>query len=109
MVEGLWIVRYYGPKGNGGGVVVLIRGQLLGGDSGFAYSGTYDLKDNLFSAKVLVKNFDPAIPNVLGVSGDFELLIEGKLQGDEISGTGALAKLPDSKIVVKLKKSADLR
>lgn len=109
MVEGLWIVRYYGPQGNDGGVVVLVRGQVLGGDSGYTYSGTYDLKENLFTAKVLVKNFNPAIPNVLGFPGDFELLIEGKLQGDEISGTGALVKLPDSKIVVKLKKSVDLR
>jgi hypothetical protein len=109
VIEGLWVVRYYGPQGTGGGVVVLIKGQVLGGDSGFTYSGTYDLKDNLFKAKVIAKNFDSAVPNVLGFPGDLDLLIEGTLQGEEISAMAVLAKLPDSKIVVKLKKITDLR
>jgi hypothetical protein len=109
MIDGLWIVQFHGPQGVGGGVAVFTKGQVLGGDSGFAYVGTYDLKDNLLKAKVAVKNFDPAISNVLGIPGDFDLIIEAKVEGDEISGTGALAKLPDSKIVVRLSKNASLR
>jgi hypothetical protein len=109
MIEGLWIVQFHGPQGVGGGVVVLTRGQVLGGDSGFTYSGTYELKDIFLKAKVSVKNFDSAIPNVLGIPGNFELLIEGKLQGNDINGTGALANAPDSKMVVRLKKTSDLR
>lgn len=108
-VDGLWIVQYHGPQGDGGGVVVLIKGQVLGGDSGFTYDGTYEMKDDVFKGKVLVKNFDPAIPNVLGVPSPFQLLIDGKLQGDSINGTGALAIAPDSKIVVRLKKTTDLK
>lgn len=108
-IEGLWIVQYHGPQGDGGGVVVLINGQVLGGDSGFAYDGTYELKNDVFKGMVSITNFDPAIPNVLGVPSPFQLLIDGKLQGDSINGTGALSIAPDSKIVVRLKKSTSLK
>jgi hypothetical protein len=109
MIEGLWIVEFHGPQGVGGGVVVLTNGQVLGGDSGFTYSGTYELTDNVLKAKVSVKNFDSAASNVLGIPGNFDLLIEGKVQGNDINGTGALANAPDSKMVVRLKKSTDLK
>jgi hypothetical protein len=109
MVDGLWIVHFHGPEGVGGGVVVLTKGRLLGGDSGFTYDGTYELKENLFTAKVSVKNFDSAVSNVLGIPGNFDLLVEGKMQGDAINGTGALTKAPDSKIVVRLTKSVELK
>jgi hypothetical protein len=108
MTDGLWIVQFHGPQGVGGGVVVLTRGQVLGGDSGFTYSGTYELKDDVFKAKVHVKNFDSAIPNVVGIPGDFDLLVEGKMQGDNINGTGALTTHPDAKIVVRLAKFLSL-
>ncbi len=108
-IDGLWIVQFQGPQGDSGGVVVLTRGQVLGGDSGFTYDGTFDFKDGIFTAKVSVKNFDPAIPNVLGVPSPFQLLIDAKLQGNTINGTGALAIAPDSKIVIRLKKSVDLK
>ncbi len=108
MTDGLWIVQFHGPQGVGGGVVVLTRGQVLGGDSGFTYSGTYELKDSVFKAKVSVKNFDSAIPNVLGILSDFDLLVEGTMAGDKINGTGALATHPDVKIVVRLAKFLSL-
>jgi hypothetical protein len=108
MVEGLWVVQFHGPQGNGGGVVVLVRGQVLGGDSGFAYSGTYEFKGDTFSARVQVKNFDAAIPNVLGIPGSLDLVIDAKMQGDGIAGTAALASAPDSKMFVRLKKFVDL-
>ena len=109
MVDGLWIVKFYGPQGDGGGVVVLTNGRALGGDSGFVYEGTYEFKDDVLTARVSVKNFDPAIPNVLGVPSPFTLLIDGKLKGDGINGTAALANAPDSKIVVRLTKSSPLK
>ncbi len=104
MLDGLWIVQYHGPQGVGGGVVVFMKGQVLGGDSGFTYVGTYELKGDLLKAKVSVKNFDASVPNVLGMPGNFELLIEGKFKNDTIDGTGALATHPDTKIVVRLSK-----
>jgi hypothetical protein len=107
MIDGLWTVQFHGPQGFGGGVVVLNeKGQVLGGDSGFFYAGSYQVSGDSFKGKVSVKNFDPAIPNVIGVVGDFDLLLEGKIQGASISGTGALATAPSAKIIVKLTKRA---
>jgi hypothetical protein len=105
MVDGLWTVQYFGPQGNGAGVVVLNeKGQVLGGDNGFYYIGSYEVRQDDFTGRVSIKNFDPSIPNVIGVIGDFDLLIEGKVQGNSISGTGALANAPTAKIVVRLMK-----
>ena len=102
MVDGLWIVQYHGAGGVGGGVVVFTKGQVLGGDSGFAYVGSYEEKGDVLKAKVSVTNFDPNIPSVVGVPGNHELLIEGKIKNDTIDATGALATHPDTKIVVQL-------
>jgi hypothetical protein len=96
MLDGLWIIRFHGPSGIGGGVAVFNREQILGGDSGFAYVGRYELAGVLLKAKVLVTNFDPSVPSVLGVPGNFELSIEGKLQDDSIEATGALTTHPDA-------------
>jgi hypothetical protein len=109
MIDGLWVVQFHGPQGVGNGVVVFTKGQVLGGDDGFTYVGTYELRDDLLKARVSVKNFDSAVSNVLGIPGNFDLLVEGKVQGKDINGTGALANAPDSKIVVRLKKTADLK
>lgn len=95
-------MKYYGPAGDGGGVVVFTKGKVLGGDSGFTYVGSYELDGDVLKAKVSATNFDPNIPSVLGVPGNHDLLIEGKITNDNIEGTGALASYPDTKIVVRL-------
>lgn len=102
MLDGLWIVRYHGPVGVGGGVVVFTKGQVLGGDSGFAYVGTYEQIGDSLKARVSATNFDPNVPSVLGIPGNHDLLIEGKIKDDAIEATGALVTHPDSKIVVEL-------
>lgn len=104
MLDGLWIVQYHGPGGVGGGVVVFTRGQVLGGDSGFAYVGSYEQSGDVLKAKVSATQFDANIPSVLGVPGDHDLLIEGKIANDNIEGTGALVTHPDTKIVVRLRR-----
>jgi hypothetical protein len=104
VLDGLWIVQYHGPGGVGGGVVVFSKGQVLGGDSGFAYVGNYELKGDALKAKVTATQFDPNIQSVLGVPGNHDLLIEGKVANDTIEGTGALATHPDTKIVVRLRR-----
>jgi hypothetical protein len=107
VIDGLWTVQFHGPQGVGGGVVVLTRGHVLGGDSGFAYTGSYEVKENMLTGKVSVKNFDPSVANVLGIVGNFDLLLEGKVQGNSIVGTGALAIAPSARVVVRLTKHSD--
>ena len=108
MLEGLWIVQYEGTQGGDGGVIVLVKGQALGGDNGFVYTGTYQSDGRAFSARVLVRNFAPAIGNVLGIKGDFELSVQGTIEGRIIKGSASLINQEGPGMVVRLTKVSDL-
>lgn len=108
MVEGFWIVQYEGMKGNGGGVAVFMKGKVFGGDTGYTYLGSYQIEGKSVKAQVYVRAFLPDIPSVLGVAGDFDLEIEGQLEGEVIRGTGSLSNQEAAGIALKLTKRADL-
>lgn len=42
MIDGFWTVKFKGVQG--GGVAVFSKGKILGGDSGYTYTGTYEEK-----------------------------------------------------------------
>lgn len=108
MTDGLWSVQFQGPQGNAGGVVVLNGGRVLGGDSGFTYVGSYELTSETLRAKITVKNFDPSVPNIFGIGGSFDLLVEAKVQGESMVGMGSFASAPASRMGVRLLKRSDL-
>jgi hypothetical protein len=108
MVEGFWIVQFEGAQGNGGGVVLFMKGHVLGGDSGFVYTGDYKTNQDALEARVKVKNFLPDVPSVLGVQGDFELNVKGTIKGKIITGSASLVNQPGMGIVVKLTRVSDL-
>jgi hypothetical protein len=45
MLEGLWFVKFETTTDAGCGVMVLLNGKILGGDSGFTYIGSYNDSD----------------------------------------------------------------
>jgi len=53
------------------------------------------------SGKIMVTNFEPQIQSVLGVPGDYELSLDGKIKGDGIEGSAGIAAFPDTKLVFK--------
>ena len=108
MIEGFWIVQYEGMQGNGGGVAMFIKGKVFGGDSGYTYTGSYRIQGISVKANVTVRNFLPGVPSVVGVVGDFEMNIDGKLEGDVIKGTGSIPNSQAVGIAVKLTKRANL-
>ncbi len=96
-------------RGNGGGVAALMKGHILGGDSGFIYAGTYQSDGKTLSARVSVKNFLPDVPSVLGIVGDVELVLNGQVSGDVIKATASLANGEDiAGLVAKLTKANNL-
>jgi hypothetical protein len=108
MVEGFWIVQYEGIQGNGGGVVVFMKGRVLGGDTGFIYTGSYKTDEQTISAQVSVRNFLPEVPNVLGVQGDLELALQGTVAAQVIRASASLANGGGAGLVLKLTKVSDL-
>ena len=108
MVEGFWIVQFEGVQGNGGGVVFFVKGHVLGGDSGFVYTGTYQTDEKTISARVRVRNFLPEVLSVFGVPGDYELRVKGNVAGKVIEGKASLVNQEAMGIVVKLTKIGEL-
>src|ERR1039458_3020515 len=108
MIEGLWIVQYEGTQGEGAGVVVFVQGRLLGGDFGYTYEGNYVPKEKGMAASIHVANFLPNIASVLGYVGDFDLEFQAPINDRVIQGTMTLVGQPETSIVVKLSKKAEL-
>jgi hypothetical protein len=108
MVDGFWIVQYEGLQGNDGGVAVLTKGQIFGGDNAYIYTGSYQVEQKSIRAQIKVRAFLPNVPNVLGVVGDYELSLTGVVEETIIKGKAALVGQPGAGIVVKLTKRGEL-
>jgi hypothetical protein len=88
MVEGFWLLQFEGMQGNGGGVVVFVRGKLFGGDSQTTYVGDYKEGDGRISARAFIHNYVPGVASIIGVEGDYSLNVEGSVEGNVIRATG---------------------
>jgi hypothetical protein len=83
--------------------------KSLGGDNGFTWVGTYRADDRLIKGRVHVVNFDPSVPSVLGIPGDYEMHFSGNIiQADAITGTVMLANQPQHSLPLRLMKRANL-
>jgi hypothetical protein len=69
--------------------------------------GTYE-GDSVVKARVLVQQFDPNVPNVLGVAGDFELLVSVTVKDNAMTGTAMLANQPARSLGIKLVRKSGL-
>jgi hypothetical protein len=107
-MEGFWIVQFEGMEGRGGGVAVLLRGHVYGGDSGYHYTGTYAGEGDHLTADVLVHEFLPGTGNVLGIQGDFRLALAGKIVDNVVEGTAKLVGQTGVGIAFKLKRISTL-
>jgi hypothetical protein len=110
MFDGFWIVTFAGMEGKGGGVAVLLKGKIYGGDSAFTYLGTYAEEGNgKVKAEVLVQNFDPLVGNVMGIKGDFNLKFELAAKGnDELQGQASTPAAPGFGLKARLVRRANV-
>src|SRR5712664_1411202 len=100
MVEGFWIVQVEAVQGSGGGVVVLTKGQIFGGDNGFYYLGRYEVIGASLRARVTVRKFLPEIQSIFGIEGDYELDLSGDIKEDVVEGKAVVVGRPGAGIVV---------
>jgi T3SS negative regulator,GrlR len=108
MLDGLWIVTITTADGSGHGVVVLTNGNVLGGDSGSTYVGTFTNGINI-KATVLVQSFDPSVGNILGIQGDFTLDLDLQVTGDnQLDGTASSPQDPGTVVSVNLVRKSPL-
>jgi hypothetical protein len=108
MLEGFWILTLRSSDVTSGGVMILAKGKIFGGDNGFYWIGTYVADQQLIKGRVMVRNFDPEVKSVLGVPGDYEMHFSGNIQGDTITGTVMIAGQPQYSVGVQMIKRANL-
>lgn len=110
MIDGFWTVQFQGlPTGvASGGVVLFTKGKVFGGDSGYTYMGTYEGDDVTLKARILVQNFLPTVPNVMGQRANFELEVMGTVTGDIIKATAHLPAQPAMKLNALLTRKSNL-
>ena len=108
MIDGFWIVQVEAVQGSGGGVVVLTKGHIFGGDNGFYYTGKYETVDKFLRARVTVRKFLPDIISLLGIEGDYDMDLSATIDGDVIKGKATMVGQPGVGMVVRLTKRAEL-
>ena|SRR5438270_8563610 len=87
-IEALWTVRFGSAQTPDheleGGVAVIESGRVLGGDSGYAYVGSVDVKNHKVSGRLRVIRHNPNVSSVYGLDeNEFELAFEGVLLSNE--------------------------
>lgn len=91
--DGFYGVQFKTPRGEGAGVVVLANGQLRGGDSALAYSGTFSQQGDDFSATVTTSRHAQGLPSVFGVDA-VNITLPGKSSSTSATCAGTAAQAP---------------
>jgi hypothetical protein len=107
-VDGFWTVQFTGAEVYGSGVAVLANGKLFGGESGFYYIGSYEADGKVLKARVMIRNFDPAVQSGFGIVGDYEMDVSAVLEGENMTGTAMITNQPQHSLGIRLTKKANL-
>jgi hypothetical protein len=106
--EGLYKVEFHTVHGTGNGVVYATSGKLRGGNSGFAFVGSYSGTGNDILARVSTQrhNDDPAVRPLFGTDM-ITLTLRGKENGDIVDFEGIALQLPGIRFKAVLMRIAD--
>jgi hypothetical protein len=91
--EGEYAVWFKTPLGQGTGMIVLSGGRMIGQDSFFAYSGSYEQVGDRFDAAVKISRYRDGPSALFGVD-EVELKLAGTLRGSTASCTGTAVQAP---------------
>lgn len=113
-IEALWTVAFDDITGEGlrnGGVVVFETGKILGGDSSFAYAGTYEVDRKRLSgdAEIIRHNFSPEFANAFGAPDDrLAIKLIGQISPDDDEIRGSIEAYGYGVLQVVFKRLAEL-
>ena len=99
MREGLYKVEFHTVHGTGSGVIYATSGKLRGGNSGFAFIGTYSGDNDRISVKVSTErhNADPTFKPLFGtdmITLTLKGQDSGKDSGSMLDFEGSALQLP---------------
>jgi hypothetical protein len=79
--EGEYIIWFRTPLGSGTGRVLLKEGKLSGSDSAIAYSGSYSIDRDRFTARLATRRYAPGHESLVGAD-EVEIYLDGMSKGD---------------------------
>jgi hypothetical protein len=93
--EGLYKVEFHTVHGTGTGVIYAINGKLRGGNSAFAFLGSYAEKPDGIQVRVTTQrhNADPAFKPLFGTDM-ITLTLKGAEDGSMVDFEGTALQLP---------------
>jgi hypothetical protein len=94
-VQGLYKVEFHTTRGSGRGVIHAHEGKLLGGNSAFAFIGSYDISGEDIAVEVSTQRHhdDPNYPPLFGIDR-ITLSLKGRRHGEQLHFAGCAAQLP---------------
>ena len=104
--DGRYAVWFRTPRGEGTAIVQLADGRISGGDSFFAYNGSYEVDDDRLTASFTIARHTPGPPTLLGVD-EAEVELAGSFKGRMASCSGAAKQAPSLPLEVTLIASED--
>ena len=105
MLNGLYAVEFATSRGGGTGVLFAVNQQIYGGDSAFAYFGTYGTEGKALKARVTVQRHSNA-PGFFALLGTDKATVdlEGTVGPEGGKVRGATPQAPGLKIAVRLRR-----
>lgn len=106
--NGLYVIRFATPLGDGTGVAYLVDGQLRGGDSMMAYSGDYQGEGDVLTAVVRAYKHSTVadMASVFGVD-EVEIHLTGSVSGGTAALTGTAPQAPGIALEVSMQRLQD--
>lgn len=104
--NGKYSAWYRTPLGEGTGIVVLRDGNVSGGDTVIAYSGSYRQHGDTFSADIAIKRHTVGQMTVFGID-DVEISLTGKSTATVASCRGKSKPEPGIEMEVTMVRMTD--
>ena len=103
-IEQLWSLEFVsGLSSEGGGIIVLEKGRIIGGNDNYFYIGSYDLSNNKFNATIDVKHYQGSYNPIFGKSEELILKLAGDYDEEQMLLTGHILEDPSIEVHVRLK------
>jgi hypothetical protein len=92
---GLYKVQFHTVHGTGSGVIYVIDGKLRGGNSAFAFVGSYSVQGDSIQVRIVTErhNDDPSFKPLFGTDR-ITLTLKGRDSGNMIDFEGTALQLP---------------
>lgn len=108
-LEQLWSIEFTSQlSSEGGGVIVLENGKILGGDNNYFYVGSYDLIKNQFNATIDIKHYHGDPNPIFGKHKELIVKLNGPYDEEEMKLKGYILEEPARELHIRLKYHTEL-